>query len=913
MVICCRARRAAALLAAWAVVAGLAGCSRERYFWQADQEVKSLIAEKSDDPRWAAPADFNVMMDPRSRFYDPCDPIRPPMPPDDPASHRYMHCVDGKRGWPRWHANGDRRELENPNWWERLREYAEVTPEGRLRLSLESALRIAYINSPSYQQQLETVYLSALDVSAERFRFDTQFFGGTATDWTHVGRLRAGGQRSTLSQETDFQLRRRFATAGELLVGFANSMVWQFAGPDTSSNLSLVNFSLVQPLLRGAGRDVVLEQLTIAERALLANLRALQRYRQGFFTLVAIGNLGVSGPQRRGGFFGGTGLTGFTGTGAGGLGGVGEAVAYGRGGFGGAAGGVGAGAAAGLVGGGAGQVGGFIGLLQQLQQIRNSEETLALQLRTLGLLEEQFKAGTIDRVQLYQFQQNIETVRATLLQARNSLEDAVDSYNTATLGLPPHVPVELDDSLIRQFQLIDPAISHLQDRISAFRTEFGQQPEEPELEALRQAIERLGGLSGEVASHVEPVGQDLAETEARSAARTAEMTPSEQKQFAEDLKRNREDYAELRARLRQLQPQIEQLGQQLAPAARQKTARRLIELLGEVATIADGLSLVQARARLERVTVEHETLDPETALQIARANRLDWMNNRAALVDTWRLIQFNADALQSGLSVTLSGDMSTVGDNPVKFRAPAGTLRAGLQLDAPFTRLLERNNFRQALITYEADRRQLIQFEDSVEQTLRGLLRQLEQLRMNLEIQRRATAIAIGRVDVTRLELTKPVPELGPTAAQNLLQAMNDMGSAQNNFMSAWLVYQATRMRLARELGIMELDERGMWIDRPLSEAARASAEEAPLPPAVPEVWLEQLDQLDQPATPDPETPEAPAKIEANGQSAEPAPGRKAPGAAWRWPQAALPGKQTQAKGGRAASARSTRRLAGAA
>ena len=38
-------------------------------------------------------------------------------------------------------------------------------------------------------------------------------------------------------------------------------------------------------------------------------------------------------------------------------------------------------------GGGAGNVGGFIGLLQQLQQLRNREDNLTMQLRTLTLLE----------------------------------------------------------------------------------------------------------------------------------------------------------------------------------------------------------------------------------------------------------------------------------------------------------------------------------------------------------------------------------------------------------------------------------------------------------------------------------------------------------------------------------------------
>ena len=135
------------------------------------------------------------------------------------------------------------------------------------------------------------------------------------------------------------------ATAGELVVGFANTFVWQFAGPDTNVTNSLLNFTFMQPLLRGAGRDIALEQLTIVERALLANMRAYTQWRQGFFTDIAIGENGVPGPRRRGGFFGGTGLAGFQGQGAGGFGGVGAAT-FGRG-FGGGGGGFGGGGASG--------------------------------------------------------------------------------------------------------------------------------------------------------------------------------------------------------------------------------------------------------------------------------------------------------------------------------------------------------------------------------------------------------------------------------------------------------------------------------------------------------------------------------------------------------------------------------------
>lgn len=800
-----------------------------------------MVMQKSNDPRWAL-RDFTIEPDPRSRYYDPCDEVRPPMPPDDRASHKLMHYVDGKKGHPCWGVDGRRLGLENPTWRERLAEYVELADDGAVILSLPSAVRLAYVNSPTYQSQLETIYLSALDVSAERFRFDVRFFGGNDTTFAHRGRLQPGGESSTLTTDTDALLRRRFATAGELLVGFANSFVWQFAGPNTDFTASMVNFSLVQPLLRGAGRDVALEQLTIAERTLLANLRALERYRQGFYTRIAIGELGVESPQRRGGFFGGTGLTGFTGTGSGGFGGVGAATGFGRGGFmggGGAAGGGGAG----FAGGGAGQVGGFVGMLQALQQIRNTAQNLNLQLRTLRLLEAHHEAGTIELTQVDQFRQNIETERANLLQSENALENTLDSYKTGTLGLPPDLAIVLDDAPIRQFQFIDPEVSGLQNRLASFQESFGEEGLEPQLADLQAALQTVSQFRQEGADRFVAVEGDLSRLGQHVDVRQQSPDAQRAKEGQELMNTLTGDFTELQKRFAATEESLQGLAELLEPDTRRQTADQLVELVTELAAMIDELSLVQARARLETVTIEPVELEPQEALGIARANRLDWMNNRAALVDTWRLITFNADALQSDLDVVVSGDVSTHGNNPVRFRTPTGTFRAGLEFDGPFTRLLERNNFRQVLIDYQRDRRQLIQYEDGVHQTLRGLLRQLEQLEVNLEIQRRAVAIAIRRVDETRLKLSEPPPpegaQLGPTAAIDLLTALSDLRSSQNNFMSVWLNYQAARVQLLRELGIMEVDEEGMWVDRPLEAAGKAAPADAPLPPPVPDLLFE--------------------------------------------------------------------------
>jgi outer membrane protein TolC len=267
---------------------------------------------------------------------------------------------------------------------------------------------------------------------------------------------------------------------------------------------------------------------------------------------------------------------------------------------------------------------------------------------------------------------------------------------------------------------------------------------------------------------------------------------------------------------------------------------------------------VQARARLDTVTIDTVELKSRDALDIALANRLDFMNARAALVDSWRSIQVNADALQSVLNVTADGNLRTARNNPVSFRAPTANLHMGFEFDAPFTRLLERNAYRESLINYQQSRRGFIQSCDALHLGLRQLLREIEQLRESLEIQRGAVAIAIQRVDMTRAWLYAPVApprpgqrpmQFGTTTAINLLSAQSALRDTQNAFLGVWLDYYAAKMRLARELGVMLLDRDGAWMENAI-DGDRVAPEE--LPPPVPTDLLEALnaDQLPPPAAP---------------------------------------------------------------
>src|SRR5262249_58677912 len=62
------------------------GCTRRYYRQQADKEVGHILSHKGDDPRWSL-EDCQVIPPDQSRFADPSNPDRPPMPPHDPAAH----------------------------------------------------------------------------------------------------------------------------------------------------------------------------------------------------------------------------------------------------------------------------------------------------------------------------------------------------------------------------------------------------------------------------------------------------------------------------------------------------------------------------------------------------------------------------------------------------------------------------------------------------------------------------------------------------------------------------------------------------------------------------------------------------------------------------------------------------------
>lgn len=874
------------------IMAVPAGCNRAHYRNRADQEVSQLIAEKVGDS--CSPAIPDIKMRSESRMFDPFNPDRPPMPEDDQVSHQYMKVLNGKKHYPLWDVNGKTNTAENPVWWQ----YLPLDERGVLVLDADTAVRTAVLHSTLYQAEVETLYLSALDVSTERFFLGNQLFAGYSAAYTADGKLRRGGggdSRSSLTNgafsrgQRGVALQRQFTNGADLVIGLANSLTWQLAGPDSQTASTVIDFSFIQPLLRGGGRDVIMERLTLAERTLLYNVRSFERYRTGFYLNVTVGRQAEAGPTRRGGLFGGAGLQGFTGLG-GGFGTVGNVQTGGGGG-------------AGFGGGGAvPQVGGFLGLVQNQLQIRNAEENVARLRDNLARFEDTLReqltiipasqdAIPSQQLQVAQARQALISSQATLLQLRFSYEQTLDTFK-GTLGLPPYVCVEVKDPILDQFNLISANLRERRAQVSDLRDAIGDsnstiletsqirtdestggkyrtlewtQESANSVSEIRQRIERLQNLRNKILNDdINEIKADIAKLRTVLPQRESNLDrlrtiyeserdmvcallPTESLDVAlldskelvglpdaltEELEKIEKKFNDRGAGLRKIDSDLQKVLSEGKKGDTRKQYETLRDeailpsqsILAEFAEDVLALQVLQARARVESVLLPEVDISPEEAINIAMENRLDWMNSRASLVDSWRAIEVVADNLESSLDVVFSGDIQNATNNPLSLRGKTGRLRAGLQWDSPLTRMQERNQYRQVLIEYQQAKRNYYRFEDAVWQTLRSQLRNLRYNSYNFELQRYAVRMAAQQIMINE-DLRQIQESLSlnsrPTAARDSVTALQDLLNTQNTFLGVWVFYEAQRRNLDQDLGTIRVDGDNIWCDPgPITAAA---------------------------------------------------------------------------------------------
>jgi outer membrane protein TolC len=160
-----------------------------------------------------------------------------------------------------------------------------VPPSGILNLA--QTVAIATAHNRDYQTQKEQLYLTALGLTLERHRFTRRWFG--TIDAAYVRDTDDEGLTSGAETGFDQLLADGAAVSASIAIDWARFLT----GDPRTSLGSVLSGTVTQPLLRGRGRAIAQESLTQAERDVLYQIRAFNRFRKEFVVSIAADYLSV--------------------------------------------------------------------------------------------------------------------------------------------------------------------------------------------------------------------------------------------------------------------------------------------------------------------------------------------------------------------------------------------------------------------------------------------------------------------------------------------------------------------------------------------------------------------------------------------------------------------------------------------
>lgn len=215
-----------------------------------------------------------------------------------------------------------------------------------------------------------------------------------------------------------------------------------------------------------------------------------------------------------------------------------------------------------------------------------------------------------------------------------------------------------------------------------------------------------------------------------------------------------------------------------------------------------------ARIELQQATYEDAgpfEIDASRAIRLALEHRRDLQVANGEVYDAQRAVVVRADALRAGL--TLGGTARFAdNDDDGSLRFDGGRYAALLSLDLPLERTAERNAYRNSLIDLERATRGVQQLEDQIKLSIRGQLRTLLESRESIKINAQQVVVAEKRVRSATLFL-----EAGRAQIRDLLEAQDALLSAQNQLTAAVVNYRIAELQLQRDLGLLEVNEKGLW------------------------------------------------------------------------------------------------------
>ena len=204
------------------------------------------------------------------------------------------------------------------------------------------------------------------------------------------------------------------------------------------------------------------------------------------------------------------------------------------------------------------------------------------------------------------------------------------------------------------------------------------------------------------------------------------------------------------------------------------------------------------------VEVKYEV---NSAVEVALENRLDWLNQEEQLEDARRGVRIAANGLLPDLALDL-GYVRTGAPNPsfTNQAFESGAYHAGISLAIPLQQTTERNAYRSAELALASATRAVSEFKDNLMVSVRSTFRELARRKQSLEIQTELISDQERNVKIAQLRF-----EQGNFSNRDVVEAQQSLLDAQNALIHEKVAYEIARLGLLKDLGILFIDEKGMW------------------------------------------------------------------------------------------------------
>jgi outer membrane protein TolC len=150
-------------------------------------------------------------------------------------------------------------------------------------LTLQQAVSIATAHNRQYQLEKENLYAKALDLRLARHQFEPILFGATSAEYVKA----RGGE--AIEEKGSFGVQKMFDTGATIGANITLSWIDVLTGNADGGLSQIFTIAASQPLLRGSDPNVVLENLTQAERDTLYQVRLFNRFRKAFVVEIITG------------------------------------------------------------------------------------------------------------------------------------------------------------------------------------------------------------------------------------------------------------------------------------------------------------------------------------------------------------------------------------------------------------------------------------------------------------------------------------------------------------------------------------------------------------------------------------------------------------------------------------------------